>query len=268
MKSAVHPYNFYSSRIITITSDFGILDEYVGVMKGVILSFNPRVQIVDLNNSIDPGDVIYAQFVLEHSFFYFPDGTVHLCVVDPGVGSERKGLIVKYKNHLFVGPDNGVFSFAFEGCDFVMEIKEDAKQLSPSINISNTFHGRDLFAPVAGYISMGGEIDFVGKKMGNIPVKVRVPSPVEKEGRVVGEILFFDRFGNAITNIRGGAVGMKVRIEGVKREIPFLHSYSMVEKGKPLAVSGSKNYLEVSVNMGSAEKELGLKKGQRVILYY
>jgi S-adenosylmethionine hydrolase len=185
--------------IISLITDFGLRDNFVGVMKAVILKINPRVRIVDICHEVKPQDVIGAAFLLAGSFKYFPRGTVHVAVVDPGVGTKRKKILVKTRNYFFVGPDNGVLSLAFkvEAPEQVIQISNDRYFLKPT---SSTFHGRDIFAPVSAYVSRGVDILKLGQPTEHF--KTLEFPPVEASGRrLIGEVIYIDRFGNLISNI-------------------------------------------------------------------
>lgn len=261
----MHPYSLKTKSIITLTTDFGSSDEYVGVMKGVILSLNPHAFPVDITHEIEPGNILHAQFIIKNSWSFFPEGTIHMCIVDPGVGGSRKGIIVRFKRHLFIGPDNGIFSFALNNHDGLWEIREDLSFLSPII--SSTFHGRDVFAPLAGYLSKGIPPEDVGGEFKGSPVILNFPEARKKGNSIEGEILFFDRFGNAVTNIMNGEGGSFIKIEGLNLKIPVLEFYSQLSAGEILALRGSRGYIEISVNMGNAKETLSLRKGQKVILF-
>ncbi|TMP99216.1 MAG: SAM-dependent chlorinase/fluorinase, partial [Verrucomicrobia bacterium] len=186
-------------RVITLTTDFGATDWFVGTMKGVILGISPRAQIVDLTHEIAAGDIRAASFVLAAGCRFFPPGTIHVVVVDPGVGSHRIILSVQTKNYTFLGPDNGVLSpaLANEGVKAVYQVTNKKFFLSP---VSQTFHGRDLFAPVAGYLMNGVPPQKLGSKVHDF-VRLEWPQPRRSKNEVRGEILYIDHFGNAISNL-------------------------------------------------------------------
>ena len=189
-----------SRPIITLTTDFGYIDPFVGIMKGVILRIAPDAQIVDLSHGIAPQDIRAAALTLAASVDNFPEGTIHVAVVDPGVGSERRPLLVESVDHYFVGPDNGVFSLALErnGSSRIVDLSNETYHLQPK---SHTFHGRDVFAPVAAHLARGVSVGEFGAPLKDC-VRLRWP-PIDRAGEsVLGEILYIDRFGNLFTNIR------------------------------------------------------------------
>jgi S-adenosylmethionine hydrolase len=253
-------------RIITLTTDFGARDWFVGTMKGVIAGLNPEATIIDLTHEIPPGDIRTGAFALRASCRFFPKGTVHVVVIDPGVGSARKGIAVKTSRYAFVAPDNGVLSWALgrERIEAAHALENQAYFLHP---VSQTFHGRDIFAPVAAHLSLGVSI----QKLGPAQEVQRLawPEPQQTQTGLHGEILYFDHFGNAITNIesatlkRLGSETLEVH-RGVKRLCPVAAFYQAVPPGRPVAVPGSTGFLEIAVNGGSAAEALKLKVGTLV----
>jgi len=249
------------SPLVVILTDFGSRSPFPGIMKGVMLAINPELKFVDLSNDITPYNVIEALFILKHSLYYFPDGSIFLVVVDPGVGSERKGLIVKTKKHIFVAPDNGVLSFIFDTNPEIWEITYKPERLS------NTFHGRDIFAPVAAKLSLGVDPRTLGKRYYN-PVRIKIPEPEIKKDKILGHVIFIDNFGNCTTNIE------KKHLHGIPRALiiknqrieKFVTSYSEAKKGKPVMITNSFGFLEIAINQGNASKTLGIEVGDEVIL--
>jgi len=254
--------------IITLTTDFGLKDHYVGAMKGVILSINPEAVIVDITHEVPPQDVFCGAFTLRNAYGYFLRGAIHVVVVDPGVGSERKPIVVEADGNLFVGPDNGVFTFVYlESSHYrVFEITTPRFMLS---KISSTFHGRDIFAPVASYLSLGVPITEMGKEVEDpVRLHIRKPEVKEKEKEVLGEVIYIDSFGNLITNISPDLLTPYSKVFIGKRAIDRIaKSYTEVEPGELLAIEGSSGFLEVSVNRGSAAKKLDVKVGEKVLLF-
>lgn len=240
------------AKIVAIITDFGVEDPYVGIMKGVILSLDPEIQIVDVNNGITPYDIREGAFNLMVSYSYFPKGTVFLVVVDPGVGGERKAIIVKSLERLFVGPDNGVLTPV---------ITEDAEIYELEIPkwASRTFHGRDVFAPAAARLASGVHPARIGKPISKV-VKLRWPEPKIEKNLIYGEILLVDRFGNLITNVKSEYIkGHSVRVEIGRRIIEGLKShYSEVNKGELLLIIGSAGFLEISAREDNASRILGV----------
>jgi S-adenosylmethionine hydrolase len=253
---------------ISLLTDFGFDDNFVGVMKAVILNINPRAKIVDLSQMVEPQEIFEAAFLLGSSYAYFPKGTVHLVVVDPGVGSKRKGIIVKTRNYVFIAPDNGVLSFVLqkERPIKVVEIRNSKYFLKP---VSSTFHGRDIFAPVAAYLSRGRDINNFGKRLTSYQ-KLDFPKIKVSADTLTGEIVYLDRFGNLVSNIgkkdfsnfvQKGKFKIFVRNKTIDR---LSDSYSEVHPPKPLALFDSFSFLEIAVNSNSAEKLLNAKKGTAI----
>ena len=256
-------------RIITLTTDFGAADWFVGTIKGVILGLQPRAQIVDITHEIPAGDVRAGAFALAASYKFFPKQTVHVAVIDPGVGSRRRAIAVQTVNYLFVGPDNGVLSLALarEKIKAVHQITNAQLFLRP---ISNTFHGRDIFAPVAAKLSQGLPLRRVGSPIKEF-LKLSVPEPQRTANSIKGEITYIDRFGNAITNIDNTklaslAEGLREIILRGKRLCELQPFYQAVPPGYPVAVPGSSGFLELALNGGSVAKDFHLNVGQAVIL--
>ncbi len=248
--------------IITLTTDFGE-SEYVGAMKGVILSIAPEARVVDITHRIRSFDVRHAAYVVKSVCPYFPRGSIHVVVVDPGVGTARRGVAIETKDYYYIGPDNGIFTFVSD-IKRVVELKLEAK--------SKTFHGRDVFAPVAARLAKGEDIGSFGEEIADI---VRLPiQEASLRGEVIeGEVLCIDVFGNVITNIPQSMLAKAninygdricVKLEDRKLEMFFLESYGFARKGELLALVGSEGYLEIAVNQGSASGRLGLKGGEKV----
>lgn len=264
-------------RIITLLTDFGEEDGYVGAMKGVIKSIAPHVDLVDITHSISPHDIMKAAFALNSSYEYFPAGTIHLVVVDPGVGTERKGLAIsckkgrQSKGYFFVGPDNGVFSFVVdrEKVAYVVELENNDYFLK---NISNTFHGRDIFSPVAAYLALDVDIKNFGKKLEGDIVRLKFPEIKVNSKKIEGEIVEIDRFGNLITNIPSSLLNQVskerfiIRIGSIEISV-VCRSYGFGKIGEPMAISGSSGYLEIALNKESAQKKLGFRIGDKVNVF-
>lgn len=258
--------------IITLLTDFGLHDEYVGVMKGVILTYAPEARLVDLTHLIPPQNIQAAAHVLARAYPYFPSGTVHLAVVDPGVGSSRAILAVASGGQYFVGPDNGVFTPVFNQATQPAVHLITASELFLA-KVGRTFHGRDIMAPLAARLACGLQLDKLGPR---IPVQDCVhahPRKVFPEGgRLRGEILHIDHFGNLCTNItredvEAFAAGRAVVITvGERLILPFCHSYSDQPAGKPLALYDSHEQVEIAVNQGSAARELNIPFGMPIYL--
>ena len=253
--------------IITLTSDFGYKDSFVGIMKGVIAALNPQARIIDLSHGISPQDVIGAALLLRHSVEYFPRGTVHVVVVDPGVGSARRPVLVEASGYFLVGPDNGVLSLACQDSaeQRVIHLSNTAYHRP---TLSNTFHGRDVFAPVAAHLSLGVDPASLGNAVDDFsrlvlpPVRVR-PNAIE------GEIVYIDGFGNLFTNI------------GVQELQPFVHNkvafhicgiviqgvathYAAAEPGDLVALINSWGMLEIALNQGNAQHRCAARIGDKI----
>ena len=245
-----------SSGIITLTTDFGIRDPYVGVMKGVIPSINADARIIDIGHQLKAGFVFQASTLIQEAYPFFPKGTVHVAVVDPGVGGDRRPIVVKTKNHLFVGPDNGIFWPIIRDLPHaeIIHLMEN-KYFLP--HVSHTFHGRDIFAPVAAHLSRGADPLEMGPGITD-PVPLDVPSPQQRGDIMTGQVMRVDHFGNLITNIQRKELELflesrrpviragKLTVEGMSK------SYGEALAGEALALIGSSDYLEIAVNLGRA----------------
>jgi hypothetical protein len=252
-------------QLITLTTDFGTQDWFVGTIKGVILGIASRAVIVDITHEIPAGDIRAGAFALAASCHFFPKGTVHVAVVDPGVGGARKAIAVQTANYFFVGPDNGVLSWALakEKIKSVRRLENANYLLRP---VSRTFHGRDIFAPVAAHLAGGLPVGKLGPAQKDF-VKLPWPRPRVQPNRIEGEVVFIDRFGNAITNIANADLSTPNHLKiflGHKPLCPVKHFYQSVPAGQAAAVPGSSGFLEIAVNGGSAAKRFGLKTGDRV----
>ena len=243
--------------IITLLTDFGTVDGYVGEMKGVLITGAPDANIVDITHDIPPQVVERARLTLARVWRRFPPGTIHVVVVDPGVGSSREAIAVSSDGHFLVGPDNGVLSPA------LLAHSARVVSLAVSQHASATFHGRDVFAPAAAALARGDSLDTLGAPAMN-PVIRRTPEPTRREdGAIEGEVIFVDRFGNAVTNlvgVRGGTIQIGALTIDLRR------TYAEVEQGSPLAVVGSTGLVEIAVRDGDAARSLGLKRGSIVAL--
>jgi S-adenosylmethionine hydrolase len=263
-----------NTPVITLLTDFGLQDEYVGVMKGVILSINRRVHLVDLTHELTRHDVLRASLAMKAAFSYFPKGAIHVIVVDPGVGGKRRIICLRKDGQLFIAPDNGVLSLVVEDgkVDEIVSVTNQEYFLKP---VSKTFHGRDILAPVAAHLSKGVDIVRLGEKIAlSDIVTLNVPTPfLSPQQELAGKIISIDRFGNLTTNIdqtvferfRGGQrleditirLG-RFKIKGVSR------SYDSVKIGSPVALFGSRDLLEISVNQADARTYFKTSVGQTV----
>ncbi len=254
MKSSAASKN----RIITLLTDFGYHDPFVGQMKGVILKINKNVKIVDITHGIQPQAVEDAAFVLWQSFKYFPEGSIHLSIVDPGVGSQRKALMVKAQGHYFIAPDNGILSYVIKKPFVCISIENPKYFLQKE---SSTFHGRDIFAPVAAWLSKGVPISEFGKPLKKLFLLEDL-NPVILNNKIVGKIVYIDIFGNAITNIKPEGRKIKKIIVG-GTILPIVSFYSQ-SPNKPAALINSDGFIEIFIYMGNAAKTIGLQKKQIV----
>ena len=255
--------------IVTLLTDFGTTDPYAGVLKGVLLGRDPSLTLVDLTHGIAPGDIASAAYALLAAYPYFPPGTTHLVVVDPGVGTSRRPIAIAAGGQHFVGPDNGVFSYLLEREQdaHVVEVTADRLFLAP---LSGTFHGRDLFAPVAAALAGGAALEALGRPLTD-PVRLPPLSPEQAEdGALSGRILAIDRFGNCITSIPASAIppeAERVDLEVAGLRIGGIHGTFAAGSGvDPFVIRGSSGFLEIVVNGGAAAERLGVRVGDPVIL--
>jgi len=248
------------SGIITLTTDFGESDPYVAMMKGVILFINPDARIIDITHQIPVRSIQEGGLIIKESYTYFPSGTVHIGVVDPEVGGKRRPIAVLADNRFFVGPDNGLFSTIIETHRHadVIYLKE-TKYWMP--NISPTFHGRDIFAPIAAHLSLGVNPFLMGEKIDN-PTTLAYPLPRKNNSNLVGEIIRVDHFGNLITNITREHLTPFLSSKDLIIKVGSLTfkkisaTYNDVPEGQPLALIGSSELLEIAINMGNAQNDL------------
>ena len=253
--------------IITLLTDFGMADHYVSAMKGVILSIAPRVRLVDVSHEVESQNVLSGAYLLANSVPWYPAGTIHLAVVDPGVGSERRIIAGRWGDQIIIAPDNGLVSLVQQNTP-AAEIYElsDRQYFLPEV--SDTFHGRDIMAPVAAHLACGTALSALGAAIDH-PLIIHVPQPEVIENRLVGQVMHVDRFGNLVTNIKADqfrefapkTVHIKDRVIS-----SLVVTYADVPIGRPLAVVGSSNMLEISVNRGNARAELAVGVGEEVFL--
>lgn len=247
-------------KTIALLTDFGQKDNYVGVMKGVILSINPNLNIVDISHGIVSHDIFEAGFILLKSFAYFPKGTVFLSIVDPGVGSRRRPIAIKTKNYYFVGPDNGSLSMAAEkdGVKQIVELQNSKYFLK---SVSATFHGRDIFSAAAAHLSRGVLISKMGKSITKIK-SVKLVGAKIKDNSVDADIVYIDKFGNLVTNLKRSILsGKKFKAELNGKRIEKLYScYSKAKNNEPFFIEGSFSFLEISLKGRSAQEYFSVKK--------
>jgi S-adenosylmethionine hydrolase len=274
--------------LITLTTDFGVVDPFVGTMKGVMLAIAPHATIVDLTHEVPPQDVRAGAYLLHSAAGYFPRGTIHVVVVDPGVGTSRRALLVETRDGFFVAPDNGVLTLVAppRRVVSVWDVSRSPVRRQP---VSRTFHGRDLFAPVAAHLASGMPLARLGRRVRGF-ARLTLPVPGRRGRTLVGEVVWIDRFGNLITNLteqevtrltgrerRGGrgargaararsrgyrGRGVSVTIDG--RAVPLLDAYGQALPGTVLALVNSAGLVEIAVNHGSAAVMLGATCGTRI----
>jgi len=259
--------------MITFTTDFGLTEHYVGVMKGVVYSINPAAQLVDITNAVQSFDILDGAIAIAQAYRYFPNDTVHVVVVDPGVGGQRRPILVTAGQYVFVAPDNGVLSLIYEREEriSVRHITAEHYFRQP---VSNTFHGRDVFAPVAAYLSKGVDAVKFGEEITDY-VRFAAPKPKPAgPGTWKGVVLKTDKFGNLITNFTPADVpqifdgsSQAFKIAAGKAEVTKLYtSYSTGQAGELFAILGSTGFLEISANKGSAARLAGADRGSEVTL--
>jgi hypothetical protein len=257
--------------VVALLTDFGLQDHYVGAMKGAILSACPEATLVDITHEVPAHDVAAGALALDASYRHFPEGTVFTAVVDPGVGSERRPIAARVGGWLFVGPDNGVFTYVLEAdpaarVHLIANARLFRKPTSP------VFHGRDLFGPVAARLARGLALEDVGPPVAD-PVRLEAPPKTRTEDGWSGAVLHVDRFGNLTTNLvegdlaalsEGSLEGVEVRLES--EILPLVRSYSDIAPGQPCALIGSSGRLEIAVRLGRADALPGAGKGARVLV--
>ncbi len=265
-RQALHPISSLSNPPITLLTDFGEHDYFVGAMKGIILSINPEARIVDVTHNVPPQDISDAAFTLLAAYQSFPAGAIHVAVVDPGVGSGRRPILVQAGNYFFVGPDNGIFSYV---CDREPGFKafHITNQKYFRRPISSTFHGRDIFSPVAAVLSLGTQPRELGSTISDL-VRLDPLDPKRlKSGSVKGRVIHIDRFGNCITNISRADFKTPAQLRiGGKVIKSFKRFFSEPGGDKLFGVWGSAGFLEVSANNKSAARLLGIKRGEPAVL--
>jgi S-adenosylmethionine hydrolase len=257
-------------RIITLLTDFGSQDYFVGAMKGAILSVNPTAEIVDITHEIRPQDIEAAAFNLLATYKDFPDATIHVAVVDPGVGSKRRPILIECGSHFFVGPDNGIFSWIYEreGSSRAIHLTNERFFRHP---VSATFHGRDIFAPVAAALSTGAPITEFGDQLSDIVQLDPLLPTVSSDGSINGRVIHIDRFGNCITNLTLEALrdDLSPKLVIGDREITSFRKYfadADCKEDEVFAIMGSAGFLEIAAASSSASAILKARPGQPVSL--
>ena len=252
--------------VITLTTDFGTRDTYVAEMKAAILSITSDVHVVDVTHEIAPHDVLEGALALEAAAPWFPTATIHVAVVDPGVGTARRGLAVASRDQVFIGPDNGLFT-PFLGASPWRAFELTATEFRRA-SVSPTFHGRDVFAPAAAHVARGLSPERLGPRVTD-PVLLVWPRPRVAARRIGGVVIHVDRFGNLVTSIPGEAVaslGSSLTVRVGARSLPLVRTYGELARGRAGALVGSRNRLEIAVNAGSAAAVLGARRGTSVVV--
>jgi S-adenosyl-L-methionine hydrolase (adenosine-forming) len=260
-----------TNSIITLTTDYGTNDHLVGVLKGVILKINPEATIIDITHGVTPYDLLDGALAIAAAYEFFPPRTIHVVIVDPGVGTARRPLLVSGQNQYFIAPDNGVLSGVYEkepNCT-VRHLTSEHYFHQP---VSRTFHGRDVFAPVAGWLSKHWQPASMGEAIEDYK-KLALPKPKEADGSMKGVVLKVDGFGNLITNFRPedlpaastekGEIHLQVGSHAITR---MVHTFASGNAGEAVAYVGSSGYVEIAVNKGNASKTLGTGRGTPVVL--
>jgi len=257
--------------IITLTTDYGTNDHLVGTLKGVILKINPEANIVDITHNVTPYDLLDGALAIGSSYSYFPPRTIHVVVVDPGVGTERRPLLVSGETQYFVAPDNGVLSLVYEREEslLIRHANVEHYYLQP---VSATFHGRDVFAPVAAWLSKGSQAAAMGEEITDYK-KFSMPKPKPADGGAKGVVLRVDGFGNLITNFRtedlpagaieNGTIQVTVGTHPVNK---LVQTFAQGNPNEAFAYIGSNGFLEIGVNRGNAARSLGIGRGAQVTL--
>ena len=254
--------------MITLTSDFGLKDPYVAEMKGVILTINPQATIIDVTHSVEKFDIRVGAFVLASAAPYFPKDTIHLAVIDPDVGTERRAILIQTKQGFFIGPDNGVLMLAAQnqGIEHLYELSNPKFMLS---KVSSTFHGRDVFAPAAAHLDRGVKPSEFGPEITEAAT-IKFPSVVRRNSSLIGEVWHIDDFGNIITNISQKDLPqnqvVNIKLIGVLQNISFGKTYSQAKPHEPLALIGSHGFLEIALNQGNAAEKFNAKPGDKIEL--
>ena len=254
-------------KTITLTSDFGLVDPYIAEMKGVILTINPNTVIVDITHGIEKYNIVMGAFTLSSAAPYFPKGTVHLAVVDPGVGTKRRAIIIQTKQAIFVGPDNGLLILAAgnQGIEHIFQLTNPKFML---LETSSTFHGRDVFAPAAAYLEKGIKPEKFGPEIFD-PVKPEFAQIKHENDSIIGRVLDVDSFGNIITNINKSAITknsevINVKILNCQLKLRLKKTYGETKPNEPLALIGSHGFLEIALNRGSAAKKYQATVGMEI----
>jgi S-adenosylmethionine hydrolase len=261
-----------ANPIITLTTDYGTNDHLVGTLKGVILKINPDVTIVDITHNVTAFDLLDGALTIGSAYSYFPSKTIHVVVVDPGVGTERRPLLVSAQNQYFIAPDNGVLSVIYEREKETLVVRHANVEHYYLQPVSKTFHGRDIFASVASWLSKGWQTPSMGDEITDYK-RFALPRPREADGAMKGVVLRADAFGNLITNFRsedlpesalaGGDITLQVGNQAVTR---LVETFAQGNNGEAIAYLGSSGYIEIGINKGNASRTLSLGRGTPVVL--
>jgi S-adenosylmethionine hydrolase len=259
-----------AARLITLLTDFGLSDVYVGTMKGAIANIDPTLQIIDLSHQVPPQHIAIARFQLMISHPYFPPGTVHIAVVDPGVGSQRRAIAVEFAGGFLVGPDNGLFSGVLSQSPAIAAVELDQPEYWRTATPSSTFHGRDIFAPVGAHLACGVPLTDVGTAIDpQALVTLDLPDWHRTSSGLRGSVQYIDRFGNLVTNIPGDEVNHHAwSLTLGTIQMPGQHTYSDAALGEPVAIVGSHGWVEVAVHGGDAQFQLRAELGSEVEIQF
>lgn len=260
----------HPNPMITMLSDFGARDIYVGVMKGVIAQINPELKVIDLTHQIPPQNIAAARFCLMNAYPYFPVGTVHLAVVDPGVGGTRRAIAVEFANGFLVGPDNGTFSGLLSQSAAIAVVELTNPDYWRTPQPSRTFHGRDIFAPVAAHLASGVSFTDLGNPIHSTAlVQLNIPECVLTETGIAGSIQYIDHFGNLVTNIPGSYVqGKTWYVKATGLTMTGCETYSDVKIGDAIALVESHGWVEIAINRGNAQSQLQFELGDTIELAF
>ena len=259
--------------IITITTDFGTKDGYLGAMKGAILAINPYVRLVDITHDIAPFDVMEAAFVLCQTAPFYSENTIHLVVVDPGVGSERRGVALKHKGQYYIGPDNGLFTLVLETAHPEELVVLNNPDMYRQTQLSRTFHGRDIFGPVAAHLACGRSLYELGDSLDALS-SLHWAIPIDDTHGIRGWIVHVDRFGNCVTNISRNLFMFRADGRHTKCYVgntildQLCTTYSDVDPGESLFLFGSNDLLEIAINQGNAASLLQVRRGMPVNIMF
>lgn len=256
--------------VITLTTDFGLADGYIAAVKGVILSINPQVSIVDITHQISPHNYNQAAFVLNAAYSYFPPQTVHLIIIDPGVGTKRRAIILKTPQYFFIAPDNGVLSYIVHHYSSDKEINSKLEAVAITkpkywlTPVSRTFHGRDIFAPVAAHLAAGVPMTEFGEAISSITILPLAKIHTEPDGSIIGQVIHIDGFGNLITNIKEADLPPEKLVINIGNKLIYGLSPNYAQGEKLVALIGSSGYLEIAVREGNAANYLNAVIGSEV----